>query len=132
MCRELGVSEVTYHRWRNQFGGLKAELELEKSALKEIARGNFLSPERRRAAVHHLQRALGASERFTCRVAGQHRTIQRHETTSATPQDPDAALRDWLARLREGSSSPGFPARLPRRPWRGLGSKSQEDSTALA
>ena len=25
VCRELGVSEVTYHRWRNEFGGLKAE-----------------------------------------------------------------------------------------------------------
>jgi hypothetical protein len=24
-CRELGVSEAAYHRWRNQFGGLKAE-----------------------------------------------------------------------------------------------------------
>src|SRR6478736_7188581 len=22
VCRELGVSEATYHRWRNQFGGL--------------------------------------------------------------------------------------------------------------
>ena len=62
VCRELSVSEATYHRWRNQFGGLKAEdakrlkdlerenatlkrllaeAELEKSALKEIARGNF-------------------------------------------------------------------------------------------
>src|SRR6202008_5000508 len=60
--RELGVSEATYHRRRNQFGGLKAEeakrlkdlerenatlkrlladAELEKAALKEIARGNF-------------------------------------------------------------------------------------------
>src|SRR5690349_1332850 len=25
VCRELGVSEATYHRWRNQLGGLKAE-----------------------------------------------------------------------------------------------------------
>jgi putative transposase len=62
VCRELGVSEATYHRWRNQFGGLTAEdvkrlkdlerenstlkrlladAELEKAALKEIARGNF-------------------------------------------------------------------------------------------
>lgn len=62
VCRELGVSEQTYYRWRNQFGGLKAEdarrlkelerenstlkrlladAELEKAALKEIARGNF-------------------------------------------------------------------------------------------
>ena len=62
VSRELGVSEATYHRWRNQFGGLKAEdakrlkdlerenstlkrlladAELEKDALREIARGNF-------------------------------------------------------------------------------------------
>jgi transposase-like protein len=61
-CRELQVSEQTYYRWRNQFGGLKAddvkrlkdlerenatlkrllaEAELEKAALKEIAQGNF-------------------------------------------------------------------------------------------
>src|SRR5271166_6918324 len=25
VCRELDVSEATYHRWRNQFGGLKAD-----------------------------------------------------------------------------------------------------------
>lgn len=62
VCRELVISEQTYYRWRNQFGGLKAEdakrlkdlerenstlkrlladAELEKAALKEIARGNF-------------------------------------------------------------------------------------------
>jgi putative transposase len=62
VCREPGVSEATYHRWRNQFGGLKAEdakrlkdlerdnatlkrlladAELEKAALKEIAKANF-------------------------------------------------------------------------------------------
>jgi putative transposase len=62
VCRALQVSEATYHRWRNQFGGLKAddakrlrelekenstlkrllaEAELEKAALKEIAKGEF-------------------------------------------------------------------------------------------
>jgi transposase-like protein len=62
VCRELQVSEQTYYRWRNQFGGLKADdakrlkdlqkenatlkrlladAELEKAALKEIAQGNF-------------------------------------------------------------------------------------------
>jgi putative transposase len=61
-CRELQVSEQTYYRWRTQFGGFKAEdakrlkeleredstltrlladAELEKAALKEIARRNF-------------------------------------------------------------------------------------------
>jgi putative transposase len=57
-----GSSRATYHRWRSQFGGLKAEdakrlkdlerenatlkrllvdAELEKVALKEIAKGNY-------------------------------------------------------------------------------------------
>jgi transposase-like protein len=61
-AKELGISEQTFHRWRNQYGGMKAqdakrlkELErenvslkaivadqaLENRALKEIARGNW-------------------------------------------------------------------------------------------
>ncbi len=62
VARALEVSEVTYHRWRNQYGGMKAadakrlkELERENQrlkaivadqalanqALKEVARGNW-------------------------------------------------------------------------------------------
>ena len=62
VCRELGISEATYHCWRSQFGGLKAEdvkrpkdlerenatlerlladAELERGALREIAEGDF-------------------------------------------------------------------------------------------
>lgn len=62
VARVLEVSENTYHRWRNQYGGMKAddmkrlkELErenarlkaivadqaLEKQAFKEIAKGNW-------------------------------------------------------------------------------------------
>ena len=61
-ARQLGVSEQTYHRWRNQYGGMKADdakrlkelekenarlktlladAELDKAMLKEIAEGNF-------------------------------------------------------------------------------------------
>jgi len=61
-CRHLEITESTYHRWRSQFGGMKAndakrlkelehenqrlkkllaEAELEKSMLKELAEGNF-------------------------------------------------------------------------------------------
>jgi hypothetical protein len=64
-----------------------ADAELEKVALK---------PEHRRAAVRHLQRVLGVSEQFACRVAGQHRATQRYEPVTATPHDPDATLRSWL------------------------------------
>jgi transposase-like protein len=62
VARELGVSEATYHRWRNRYGGMnpsetKRLKELEKenvrlkkivaeqamdiSILKEVSRGNF-------------------------------------------------------------------------------------------
>jgi transposase-like protein len=117
VCRELQVSEQTYYRWRNQFGGLKADdakrlkdLQKENAAAEAAARGRgageggvegdrsgkLLSPARRRAAVHHLIDAMGVSERFACRVTGQHRTTQRHQPVNSTPVDPDAALRQWL------------------------------------
>ena len=62
VAKELGISEATFHRWRNQYGGMKADdvkrlkelerenatlkrivadKELEVVALKEIAKGNW-------------------------------------------------------------------------------------------
>jgi transposase-like protein len=62
VCQTLEVSEQTFHRWRNQYGGMKseeakrlkeldeenkrlkkllAEAELDKAILKEALRGNF-------------------------------------------------------------------------------------------
>jgi len=46
--------------------------------------------------VHHLIDVMGVSERFACRVTGQHRTTQRHQAADNTPADPDAGLRNWL------------------------------------
>jgi transposase-like protein len=61
VCKALGVAENTYYRWRNQFGGMKADemkrlkdlerenarlkalvadLALDKAILQEAARGN--------------------------------------------------------------------------------------------
>jgi transposase-like protein len=62
VVRSIGVTDVTYYRWRSEFGGLKADqvkrmkdlelenqrlrkavsdLTLDKLILKEAARGNF-------------------------------------------------------------------------------------------
>lgn len=62
VCRKLGVTEQTYYRWRNEFGGMKrdqakrlkelekentrlkkllADAELDKAILREAASGNF-------------------------------------------------------------------------------------------
>src|SRR4051812_15371713 len=59
----------------------------------------LLSPARRRAAVHHLIQVMRVSERFACRVTGQHRTTQRHQATATTPADR-------LDRLAEGRGYP--------------------------
>jgi len=113
--RGLGVSEATYHhRWRNQFGGplgrgrqtpqghrtrkLHPQTATRRCGVVEgraagYRTGKLLGPERRRAAVRHLQLVLRLSERFACRVTGQHRASQRHEAVSTTPEDPDATLR---------------------------------------
>jgi putative transposase len=37
VCRELAISEQTYYRWRNQFGGLKAD---DAKRLKDLEREN--------------------------------------------------------------------------------------------
>lgn len=43
VCQKLGISEQTLHRWRNQYGGMKAdeakrlkELEAENARLKQL------------------------------------------------------------------------------------------------
>ena len=43
VCQALEVSEATFHRWRNQYGGMKAdeakrlkELEIENARLKKL------------------------------------------------------------------------------------------------
>ena len=62
VCQKLAITEVTFHRWRNQYGGMKsqaakrlkeleeenrrlkhavADLTLDKQILKDIAEGNF-------------------------------------------------------------------------------------------
>lgn len=62
VCQALEVSEASFHRWRNQYGGMKAQeakrlkeleqenlrlkkmvanLMLDKEMLKELASGNF-------------------------------------------------------------------------------------------
>ena len=96
--RSIGVTEVTYYRWRNEYGGLKSDqvkrlkdletenarlrkaisdLTLDKLILQEAARGNLLSPARRRACIEHVRRELRVSERRACAALGQHRSTQR-------------------------------------------------------
>jgi transposase InsO family protein len=51
---------------------------------------------------------MGVSERFACRVTGQHRTTQRHQAQAETPTDPDAGLRSWLRDYAKAHPRWGF------------------------
>jgi hypothetical protein len=53
-------------------------------------------------------KVMNVSERFGCRVVGQHRATQRREPASTTPADPDAALRAWLREWAKSHSRPGW------------------------
>src|SRR5215204_1499718 len=94
LARRLGISEATFHRWRNHYGGMKADatkrlkdLERERPPEEDRRRagrghrhpeggepGKLLSPTRRRAAVEHVRRRLGVSERRAYRVLEQPRS----------------------------------------------------------
>ena len=84
ICKALGIAENTYYRWRNQFGGIKAdemkrlkELEKENARLKALVAelsldkgdpqggrpGKLVSPARRREAVARAMTAFRISER---------------------------------------------------------------------
>ncbi|HRY01640.1 MAG TPA: IS3 family transposase [Beijerinckiaceae bacterium] len=106
--RSIGVTEVTYYRWRQEFGGLKSDqvkrlkdleaenarlrravsdLTLDKMILTEAAKGKLLSPARRRACIDHVSAELKLSERRVCRVLGQHRSTQRRTPTGRDDEE---------------------------------------------
>ena len=81
VCRALEVSQPTYHRWRQLYGGMQAEeakrltqlekengrlkrllaeAELEKAMLKDLAEGNFLA------------RSVAGGPLFPCRSVTGH------------------------------------------------------------
>ena len=96
--RQIGVSEVAYYRWRQEYGGLKTEQgEASEGAragehpssqgdLRPDARqahsagscpGKLLSPARRRACIEQIRAVMEVSERRVCAALGQHRSTQR-------------------------------------------------------
>ena len=108
--REIGVTEVTYYRWRKRYGGIESDLAeylteleaentrlrrfvsdltLEKLILVEATTG-ALSPELRATYVLHARAAFGISERRACQALGQHRSTQRKIRARSSLEAPPA------------------------------------------
>ncbi|MDK8701079.1 transposase [Corynebacterium pseudodiphtheriticum] len=90
VCRDLGVSEASYHHWVKQYGEMSRsetrrftelqeqnaklkrllrEAEREKVLLKDLVKAKILTPARRYEAIDYAL-SVGCSVRFACRVAG--------------------------------------------------------------
>ncbi|HYB38196.1 MAG TPA: IS3 family transposase [Mycobacterium sp.] len=136
IAAELEVSAATLYNWRRAYGGmdldavkelkelreqntrlkrLLAEAELEKDALREVAKGKILSPDAKRRAVDMLKDVLGVSERLACKAIGLARSTYRRIPVAQTPADPDAELRQWLRDYSAKHPCHGF-----RRAWAAL------------
>nr|WP_260938754.1 IS3 family transposase [Mycolicibacterium llatzerense] len=133
IAAELQVSPATLYNWRRTYGGmdtdaakelkelreqngrlkrLLAEAELEKDALREVAKGKILSPAAKRRAVDMLKETLSMSERLACKAVGLARSTYRRLPLAQTPTDPDAEMRAWLRAYATKHPCHGF-----RRAW---------------
>src|SRR5256714_12142297 len=128
--RQIGVSEVTYYRWRQEFGGLKIEqvkrlkdLELENSRLRkavsdltldklilqEAARGNFYAP---RVAVPALSRSERSCMSPSVAPARRSGSIARHNARSRAVVTTSSVSRPILSSL-PGNTAATAIARSP-------------------
>ena len=154
-CKDAGIVEQTYFRWRKEYGGLQVDQakrlkELEQGELKAEAvssepkprqpcvegfrLGNFLAaPERRRIAADHAQQKAwddGAAE--LCRLANQPRGTQRYRAIRR--EDEDALThgdRPACQSIRSLWVSPGS-RRLLKRAELEVGKDQVERSSGVA
>ena len=118
--RQIGVSEVTYYRWRQEFGGLKnragqapegardgeypsAQGDLRPHAGQAHSAGGspgkLLSPARRRACIEQVREVMHVSERRACAALGQHRSTQRKVPRGR--DDEERLTADTIALARQ-------------------------------
>ena len=130
VARELGISEATFHRWKNLYGGMSSSEaktpqgvgEGERSPQEASCRAGpghrhsqggepkkLLSPSRRRRAVEHIRQHWGVSERRACRTVGQPRSTQRYPSRKA---DWDRSLIERIIKLSKENPRYGY-----RRAW---------------
>ncbi|MEJ2048079.1 MAG: IS3 family transposase, partial [Dehalococcoidia bacterium] len=115
--KKIGVSDHTYYRWRNEYGGMRvdqarrlkeleqensrlkklvADLSLDNAILKEASPGKLLSPPKRRMLIENICKVLRVSQRRACKVLGQARTTQRR---NPTPSPEEKRLTEDIVTL---------------------------------
>src|SRR2546430_769814 len=92
VCQKLGVSEPTLHRWRNQYGGLKADeaKRLKGLARQPQARASAVAAARAESAVGHF----GIPGPFAVRDEFKEHPVQATVPQSAAPGHPPSGMRE--------------------------------------
>ncbi len=92
VCREAGISEQTFHRWKRELGMLEVDQAKQlKELLKEALEKKMVSPAHKREMAQTLVSQGRCSARAACRHFGLHRSTFGYQAKEAAP---------WLARLR--------------------------------
>ena len=123
VCREANISEVTFHRWKNQLGQMKVsdakrlkQLQRENTELKKIlaeslrknrvleasVRQKVISPEQRRRAARAVEAGQLCSGRAACRFLKVSRSTYSYRSKEPTSQE-----QRLLKRLMELSDKHG-------------------------
>jgi transposase InsO family protein len=118
VCRQLGVGESSYHRWRQRFDPtqvdetrrirelqneverlklLVAELLLDKKMLQDIAK-KVVTPTQQRACADYLGEVYTVSQRRVCRVLGRVRSTLRYRRRARQGEQPLVQAIRRLAR----------------------------------
>ena len=124
ICRRLGVTEVTFYRWKKRFAGmgvteLRKLRQLEEEQEAEVTgcrsdlgqahapgsnRKKAVKPARKRMLVEFLRVAFKLSERHACRLIRLSRSSQRYQHR----RDGQVALRIRLKELAAARPRYGY------------------------
>jgi putative transposase len=131
VARHLEVSEQTYHRWRNQFGGMKADdarrlkdLERENRELKQIVADKELENRALREIAKDASEpveatpcrgdAPGAARPLATAGVPDRRPAPLHSAPRARRAGPGSRTAETARTLRQEASPLGLPASARR------------------
>ena len=148
-AKRVEISEQTYHRWRNQYGGMKAddakrlrELERENARLKRIVADKELEIDALRRSPGETGKPV-APARGGLHVAGPprvvgtagmpgHRPAPLHAAPPAGARPRRRRAQDGVARLLAWPPPLGIPPRMGDLARGGMDREPQAGATALA
>jgi transposase InsO family protein len=137
VCLELGVSEPTYHRWRQRFHSVQAdesrrvrqlesevarleelvaELLLDNKMLRDVAK-KVVTAAQRRACASYLQETYPISEKRASQLLGCSRSTLRYRAADRSAERPLVKAIQRLARQDPRWGYRFIHARLVRQGW---------------